>query len=121
LNGLSYAYLGDAYYELEIRKYLLKKGHTKVDILHKQAIRFTSSKAQAKIIANWLEKEILSEREIEAFKHGRNGAHFGRKNVDGLTYQQATGFESLIGYLSIENEQKCLELIALAIEYIEKS
>lgn len=121
MNGLSYAYLGDSYYELQIRKYLLQKGLTKVDILHKQAIRFTSSKAQAKIIAHWMEHQILSERELDAFKHGRNGAHFGRKNVDGLTYQQATGFESLIGFLSIENEPRCLELIAMAIEYIEKS
>ena len=95
----------DAYFELYVRKYILGKGITKVNELHKKAISYTSSKAQAKMIAHFVENNILSKEELDAFKHGRNGAHFGRKNVDGFTYQQATGFESLIGYLSQQMKQ----------------
>lgn len=121
MNGLSYAYLGDAYFELYIRKHIIRKGITKVNELHKKAINYTSSKAQAKMIAHFVDNQILSTEELEAFKHGRNGAHFGRKNVDGFTYQQATGFESLIGYLSITNEVRCIEIIELGIKYLENS
>ena len=121
MNGLSYAYLGDAYFELYVRKYILGKGITKVNELHKKAISYTSSKAQAKMIAHFIENNILSKEELDAFKHGRNGAHFGRKNVDVFTYQQATGFESLIGYLSTTNEARCIELIELGIKYLENS
>ena len=81
MNGLSYAYLGDAYFELYVRKYILGKGITIVNELHKIEISYTSSKAQAKMIAHFVENNILSKEELDAFKHGRNGAHFGRKNV----------------------------------------
>ena len=70
------------------------------------------------MINHFLKEEILSEEEISAFKKGRNSAHFGRKNIDIVTYQQATGFESLIGYLSIHDEKRCNELIEQAINYI---
>lgn len=118
MNGLSLAYLGDAYYELAVRKYLLNQGITKIDQLHKQKVKFSSNAAQTKAMNHFLKEEILTEEEISAFKKGRNGAHFGRKNIDIVTYQQATGFESLIGYLSIHDETRCNELIAKAIDYI---
>ena len=37
LNGVALAYLGDVYYELNIRKYLLNLGITKVNDLHKKS------------------------------------------------------------------------------------
>ncbi|VEU82927.1 Mini-ribonuclease 3 [Acholeplasma hippikon] len=118
MNGLSLAYLGDAYYELAVRRYLLSQGITKIDQLHKQKVKFSSNASQMKAINYFLKENILTEDEMDAFKKGRNGAHFGRKNIDIVTYQQATGFESLIGYLSIHNEERCKELIAKAIDYI---
>lgn len=38
-SGLSLAYIGDAVYELEIRKHLLSLGITKVKELHNEADR----------------------------------------------------------------------------------
>lgn len=120
MNGLTLAYIGDAYYELKVRMHLINQDLTKVDALHKKAIRFTSAVAQASIIDWMMSESLLSEDEIELFKRGRNVSGPGRKNVDAKTYHHATGFESLIGYLSIHHEARANELIIQAIEYIEK-
>lgn len=119
MNGLSLAFLGDAYYELMIRQHLLKQGITKVDLLHKEKVKYSSSVAQSKIMNYFLQENILNAAELDAFKLGRNAAHFGRKNIDIVTYQQATGFESLIGYLSQTDETRCNILINKGIEFIK--
>lgn len=110
LNGVALAYIGDAVYEVFIRKTLIDRGLTKVDRLHKEAIKYTSAKGQ--IIA--LEKifEGLSEEEVNVFKRGRN-SNSGRKpkNTELSVYKQATGFEALIGYLYISEKKERLETI----------
>lgn len=107
-NGTTYAYLGDAIYELMIREYLLNKGLTKVDNLHKEAIKFTSAEGQEK--AFFKIEEILSELEMGIFKRGRN-AKSDRKarNASLATYKKSTGFEALIGYLYLENQIERLD------------
>lgn len=119
MNGLSLAYLGDAYYELEIRRYLLTKGYSNVDILHKMAIKYVSSEAQAKIIDYFIKQSIINEEELIMFKRGRNASSASRKNVSAQVYQAATGFEALIGSLSLTIPKRANQLIKLAIEFIE--
>lgn len=46
-NSLTLAYLGDAVYELYIRKFLISKGIVKVDELQKAATKYVSAKGQA--------------------------------------------------------------------------
>lgn len=99
MNGLSLAYIGDAYYELLIRQHLLEKKLTKVNELHKYAIKYTSGEAQASIIDYFLENNFLTNSEIEIYKKGRNSTNSHRKNLSLALYQKATGFEALIGYL----------------------
>ena len=43
----------------------------------------------------------------------------GRKNIDAKTYHQATGFESLIGGLYLEDKKRCDDLIDKAIILVE--
>ena len=99
INGLSLAYIGDAYFEILVRQYLLEKGITKVNELHKEAIKFTSGEAQAKFIDLFMQDNILTDSEIEIYKKGRNSATSHRKNLSSAEYQKATGFEALIGFL----------------------
>ncbi|MBE0701318.1 MAG: ribonuclease III [Acholeplasmataceae bacterium] len=120
LNGLTLAYIGDAYYELCVRQHLLDKKLTHVNELHRQAIRFTASTAQAKIILHWLNGEHMTESEIDLFKKGRNYSGPGRKNVDAKTYHLATGFESLIGSLYLNHRERADQLIQMAIDFIEE-
>lgn len=122
LNGLALAYMGDAIYELEIRKYLLEIGETKPQHLHRLATQYVSARAQAKIIKYFQEEELLSEEEFNYFKRGRNSKINTRaKNTDIHRYLQATGFEALMGYLYLTDQKNRLdELIKESIQYIDE-
>lgn len=121
MNGLTLAYIGDAYFELKIRDYLItSKKLTKVNDLHKQAIKYTSAEAQDKIINYLINNNLLLEDEITLYKRGRNSSGVGRKNISNRAYFNSTGFEALIGGLYTENIKRCDEIISLAINYIEK-
>lgn len=122
-NGLTLAYLGDAVWELRIRKYLLEKGLTKVNDLHSAAIRFTSAGGEAQAIRVLLENGWLSEQEQDIFKRGRNSESTHKpKNADLGTYHQATGFEAVIGHLFLENQNTRLDdLVAESIRLIEQN
>ena len=117
-NGLTLAYIGDAYYELLVRNLVIKSGNGKVNDLHKMAVSYTSGEAQARFITAMIDENFLSEKEIEFYKKGRNcHTNQNRKNISVLIHQKATGFESLIGYLYLEEQYKRINEI---MEYIEK-
>ncbi len=120
MNGLVLAYLGDAYYELEIRRYLINQGITNVGKLHKEKVKLASNEAQASIMNYFLSEALLSNDELDAYKKGRNKSHNARKQMDMVTYQQATGFESLIGYLSVHDELRAKALIEMGIIFIKQ-
>ncbi len=116
LNGLSLAYIGDAYYELLIRNHFINEGYMKVNDLHKHVINYTSGLAQSKFIHYFLENNILTEEELNIFKRGRNShVNSSRKNLDLKDYLDATGFEALIGYLylndNIERINQLMDII----------
>ena len=118
LNGLTLAYMGDAVYEIYIRKYVISLGYSKVNDLHKRVIKFTSGNAQACLMHYLLEIEFLTEEEINIFKRGRNShVHTVRKNMNIQDYLDATGFEALIGYLYLqENIERIKEIVDLAVK-----
>lgn len=120
MNGLSLAYIGDAYFELKIRQYLLEKNITKVNELHKYAIKYTSGEAQASFMDYFFSNNILTEQEIEIYKKGRNSTNSHRKNLSMAQYQKATGFEALIGYLYEENDLERLDVLINTIIDIVK-
>ena len=124
LNGLALAYVGDAAYETYIRTYLLEKGHTKPNQLHRRATFFVSAKAQAKLMHALLAKEgFLSEEEVDMYRRGRNSkSHTIAKNADVTTYRIATGFESLMGYLHLSGQEARLEeFIRWCIQEVEEN
>lgn len=117
INILSLAYLGDAVYEVYIRKYLIEKNIAKVDTLQKESINYVSAKSQCKILNNLLDNNVLTEEEIDIVKRGRNYKKNSHpKNTDIITYKMSTGFEALIGYLYLDNKKERIEEI---LKYIE--
>ena len=72
LNGQTLAYLGDAVYEIYIRRHLIKGGIVKPQVLQREATHYVSAKAQAALITEMQNKEMLSEEELVAFRRGRN-------------------------------------------------
>ena len=118
-NSNVLAYIGDAYFELYIRNFLLNVCKLKTNDLHKNAIKYTSAMGQLKIIESIMDK--LDEEELIIFKRGRNTQTSHKpKNVNIQTYHIATGFECLVGYLYLEKREERLEyLLSEGIKIIE--
>ena len=105
-NVLALAYLGDSVYEIHIRNFLISKGLEKVKLLQEEAVKYVSAKSQAAFLTKMIEDNFLTEQEIGIVKCARNHKNNHKpKNCDVATYNWATGFEALIGYLYLENKQ----------------
>lgn len=118
-NGLTLAYLGDAIYELFVRRHLLNQGLTKVHDLHQQAILYTNSVSQAKAALKMVE-DYYTEKEVSIFKRGRNqSASHKPKNTDVQTYNRSTGFEAVLGYLYLDGQKDRMnDVMTYTINYL---
>lgn len=116
LPPLTLAYVGDAVYELFVRRELIKKS-VKVHNLHKLAIRRVNNNTQANLLA--LVEPGLTEKELAVAKRGRN-AKAGQvpKNADVVTYRRSTGMEALVGYLYLSGAEERLEWVLSQIETV---
>lgn len=97
LPVLTLAYIGDAVYELRVRRHLLESGLAKAGELHKAAIAYVCASRQACLAEAFLDK--LSQEEVDIFRRGRN-AKSGHvpPNMRPADYHKATGLEALVGY-----------------------
>ena len=123
INGIALAFEGDAVYSMYIRRHLIFQGLTKPNQLHREATKYVSAKAQANLISVMLEERILTEKEEDIYKRGRNAnSHTKAKNTDIVTYRMSTGFEAVMGYLHMtEDIERLEELIDWCIRKIEAS
>ncbi|CCI85207.1 ribonuclease III [Lactobacillus pasteurii DSM 23907 = CRBIP 24.76] len=121
LSGQTLAYIGDAVYEIYIRRHLLRGGIVKPQVLQREATYYVSAKAQAALITKLQDEQLLTEEETAAFKRGRNAkTHTKAKNTSLKTYQLSTGFEAMIGYLDLADEKDRVEELCLwCIENVE--
>lgn len=118
MNSLALAYMGDAIYEVYVRRHLLGLGKVKPNQLHREATRYVSAKAQANFLYQMIDSDFLSEEELAVVKRGRN-AKSGTtpKNTDVQTYRHSTAFEALIGLLFLTgNEQRLAEMIDFCLQ-----
>lgn len=112
INVITLAYMGDAVYEVYIRKSLIEKNIALVDDLQKVAINYISAKSQSKILNFLIDNGVLTLEEMDVVKRGRNYKRASHpKNTDILTYKNSTGFEALIGYLYLNNNKERLDNI----------
>ena len=123
INGIALAFEGDAVYSMYIRRHLIFQGLTKPNQLHGEATKYVSAKAQANLISLMLEEGILTEKEEDIYKRGRNAnSHTKAKNTDIVTYRMSTGFEAVMGYLHMTKSiERLEELIDWCIRKIETS
>lgn len=97
------AYIGDAEYELRIRKYSAKK-HLKIKEIQKNTIEYVSALGQEKTLRKLLERKILTGDEEKFITWARNSKHITcSKKIDIVTYKKATALEALIGYYVFKN------------------
>ncbi|MCI9585104.1 MAG: Mini-ribonuclease 3 [Bacilli bacterium] len=111
-NSLVLAYLGDAIYEVYIRKYLISKGICKVNDLQKEAVKYVSAKSQSDFLEKMINDEFLTSDELIIVKRARNHKSHGSKSTDIVTYKRSTGLEALIGYLELKGDEgRILEIM----------
>lgn len=102
-NGGTLAYLGDAVIEVYAREKALESGVSDVGRLNELTRLYITAVAQSKALDNIL--PLLTEEEESAYKRGRNsGAGCVPKSATRGEYARATGFEALIGFLSLKGQ-----------------
>jgi len=119
-TGIVLAYIGDAVYELEVRKALIEKGYYRGNRLHKEAIRRVNAPMQSKLAMSILDE--LNPEEADAFRRGRNTKPKYIPKQSSITeYTNATGLEALMGYLYLkEDKEKIAQIINRLEDLLEK-
>lgn len=98
MSPLTWAYVGDAVYELYIREKLVQNTKQKPHKLHIESIKYVKASAQAQTLKKL--EENLTEEEKDVVRRTRNTKnHHLPKNANVNDYMYATAFEGLIGYL----------------------
>lgn len=120
INTTALAFMGDAVYEVYVRKYVMEQGFVSADILHKAAVKYVKADAQAEAVKK-LMKDFLTEEEIALVKRARNRKSTSKSRSAGpVAYKLATAFEALIGYLYLaEKKERAREIMALAVKIID--
>ena len=126
LNASALAFMGDAIYEVYVRKHVLETGSIHADALHREAVKYVSAEGQAKAIEALMENG-LTEDEAKLVKRARNHkassskrTKASHKGSDIMTDKWATAFEALLGYLYLEgNIERLEELILRSFGIIE--
>ena len=115
-SPLTFAFIGDAVYEVVIRTMIVDEANRSANDLHKESSNYAKASTQAKL------SEILmddfDEEELSVFKRGRNAKiNTKAKNASLSDYKKATGFEAVVGYLYLEGKtDRMLELIKKGLE-----
>lgn len=110
MSPLTWAYIGDAVYELYIRNKLINETNLKPHKLHIEAIKYVKAKSQAEKLNEIY--ETLTDEEKDIVRRGRNTQnHHLPKNSNVQEYMYATAFEALIGYLYLTKQNARLKEI----------
>ena len=115
LNAL--AHLGDAVYELYIRQQVIQQTQ-KLNDMHNITTSLVNSHFQAELLESL--KPQLTESELDLVRRGRNASLTVSKKKDQAIHRISTGFEALIGYYYLSDENRLKELFTLMDSYIEK-
>ena len=109
LGPLQLAWIGDAVWELHQRlRHGARPGRS--DQLHRAVVADVRADAQSRFLT-WLEdRELLDDQELELVRRGRNSAGRGPRRADAAVYGRATGFETMVGWLFLNNPARLAEL-----------
>ena len=119
LSPLTLAFVGDGIYELLVREHLACLANRPTGELSTLKVKLVNAGAQTAAYA--IISTLLSEKEQEIFKRGRN-AHTSHipKNASHAQYPCATGMEALFGWLYLSGRsQRAAELFKIIIKNIQ--
>ena len=117
-SPLALAYIGDSIYDLMVKKHFVIKSNMQPEKYHKVVTSIVSANAQSTFIDSYMDK--LTEKEQAVYKRGRNSSpHTKAKNASLENYLKATGFEAVLGYLYLsEQEDRLKEIIDESINFV---
>ena len=108
LSPVALAYVGDAVFELYVRSKFLMPPKRMVDY-HNQVVTQVRAESQAVHLSILLPH--LTDEEQEILRRGRNASTIKPRRLSRKIYQQATSFETLVGYLHLSNPKRLLEVL----------
>lgn len=115
-SALSFAYIGDAVYELIIRTVIASRGNMKPNKYHQHVIEYVNARGQVRIMEKI--RPHLTEEENVIFRRGKNAKPpTCAKNQSLHDYHIATGFEALVGYLYLGGQmRRLMELLDIGLQ-----
>lgn len=118
-SGLNLAYIGDCVFEILVRTYVINTYNSTVSKMDKMSRMYVKASSQAVMYHALL--DVVSEKELEILKRGRNAkSHTSAKNASTTDYRHATGLEALFGYLYLEGEiDRIEELFLVCIKTVQ--
>ncbi|MDD6154512.1 MAG: ribonuclease III domain-containing protein [Eubacteriales bacterium] len=107
------AYIGDAVFELFIRKFVIRTSRrVSADKINREAIGYVRADSQALAAKALMDQGILTEEEERLFKRARNRTNTTRpRGTTPAHYKMATGFEALLGWLYLGGDTDRLDMI----------
>lgn len=118
-SPLTFAYIGDAVFEMIVRTVIVEQGQRPANMLHRHTTKIVCAETQAKLIKAVYDE--LSEEEQNIYRRGKNTkTNSTAKNASLSDYRKATGFEALCGYLFLKNDmERVIEIVKRALELAE--
>ncbi len=110
-----WAYLGDAVFELLVRKHFVLNCACKAGELHKRTTAVVNAEAQARMVRRL--QPYLTDSEWEIVKKGRNiSVRHGPRSSSVHEYRYSTGLEALFGLLFLKGDLvRAAELLDLGL------
>lgn len=108
ISPIALAYIGDAVYELYVRTHFLWPPQ-RINSYHQSVVAQVKAEQQALYLAQITPQ--LNEAEQNIVRRGRNASPKRHRRVSPDVYQQATGFETLMGYLYLVDGARLFELL----------
>ncbi len=108
LGPLQLAWLGDAVWELHQRlRHCRRPGRS--EALHRAVVAEVKAAAQADLLERL--EPLLTDQERDWVRRGRNRAGRGPRRGEASIYGRATGFETMVGWLFLQNPARLAELL----------
>lgn len=108
-SGVVLAYLGDAVWELYIRKYWISKGFN-LQNLNRRVKECVNAKRQSVLYKEIL--PLLEEKYQQLGKRAKNGnIKTFPKSCSVMEYKEATAFEALIAAFYTDNREDLIEMV----------
>ena len=109
-SPLALAYIGDSIYDLYIKSHFVLSSNMQPEKYHKNVSKIVSANSQEAFIDSFFDK--FTEEEQAVYRRARNSSpHTKAKNATLESYLKATGFEAVLGYLYLSEQNERLQYV----------